>query len=472
MKFKLFPKKRNLYRFDAEEIIFEANALQNSDSDSLKQYEGSLGKKSTLLPLITVLILGFVFTGRINALQTDMDKGLNQQAEGNLFQIEEVVADRGEIFDRNNTPLVWNTKTPEADFATRNYISTSGFTNVLGFISPPLKDNNDNFARSTYEARSGVEKVYDAWLQGENGIIRSETDASLSVLSGQKINPANNGKNLHLSIDADIQAAMYDSIKSLAEKTGFARGSGAIMDIETGELLALTNYPEYSRDFNTDSNQSFINLFTHGRFTPGSIVKPFMALAALNEGIISPNKSILSTKTIVIPNRYDPSNPTLFSDWKAHGYVDVREAISVSSNAYFYAVGGGLYDQEGIGINNINKYMDAFGLGEPVGIRDYEAVSSIVPSISWKAANYPADPTWRLGDTFLTSIGQYGWQVTPLHMLRGVSAIANRGTLVEPTLLSGNDPNTESVPISISDTTYQIVHEGMRRSATEGTARG
>jgi penicillin-binding protein 2 len=466
------PKKQ--LNFDAEEILFEAESRKLTElSDYSNQYETRLGAIHTFLPLLAVLIVGILFGGRMYALQNDSDRGLANQADSNLYRVSAIVADRGEVTDRNNVPLIWNSKTPGAEFSDRNYIETPGFNHILGFISPPLKDDNDNFSRASYVARSGVEKVYDPMLQGDNGAIIAETTAEMDASSGSKIEESLRGADLALSIDSIVQEELYNSIKSLADKVGFKRGSGGIMDIKTGEVIALTNFPEYSRDFNDQSgDEAYLNLFTHGLFTPGSIVKPFMALAALEESIISPDREILSTKTIVIPNPYNPSRPTYFSDWKAHGYVDVRDALALSSNAYFYAIGGGLYDQEGIGISQINKYMTAFGLGEPAGIAGFEEVGGVVPSPEWKKQTYPNDQTWRLGDTFLTSIGQYGWQVTPLQMLRSVAAIANRGILVQPTLkLDGEQINTK-VPIKIDDSNYQIVHEGMRQAVESGTARG
>ena len=464
--------KNNRSKIDAEEVLFEG--YTRGKVEAFGEYESKLSLLTSALPFIATVIALLLFSSRIYALQNETEHNLGGQASSNLFSVDELVADRGEIYDRNNEPLVWNTKGLDDEFSTRNYINESGFTHVLGFISPPLKDSNDNFSRASYVARSGVEKVYDEILQGNNGLERSETNAGLEDASGSQVQQAVSGNDLQLSLDAEIQAELYNSIESLANQVGFERGSGAIMDITTGELIAITTYPEYKRDFNkaNEENGLFINLFTHGLFTPGSIVKPFMALGALNEGVISPQKQILSTKTIVIPNRYNPANPTLFSDWKAHGYVDVRDAISVSSNAYFYAVGGGLYDQKGIGINKINEYMSAFGLGKAAGVAGFQEIDGVVPSIDWKAETYPDDPTWRLGDTFNTSIGQYGWQVTPLQMLRGVAAIGNRGELVQPTLLKGGEQKNRPVSIEIDDQWYQIVHEGMRQAATEGTARG
>ncbi len=470
----MFGRKKSK-SIDVDEVIFEGTVLseQSGGNSILTQYESRLGI-SSILPIIAILVMAVSFSFRIYFLQQDSNTTLSGQADSNLYHVEELVADRGQIFDRYNRPLVWNTKSENEEFSTRNYINQPGFTHVLGFISPPLKDNQGNFSRSQYEARAGVEKVYDDLLQGQNGEVKNETTAGLDDASGTRIKTAAAGSDLVLSIDSEIQAELYKSIESLVTQVNFKRGSGAIMDITTGEIIALTNYPEYDRDFNNQSavDAAYINLFTSGLFTPGSIVKPFVALAALNEGVVTPEKEILSTKTITIPNPYNPSQPTYFSDWKAHGYVNVREAIAHSSNAYFYAVGGGLYDQPGVGITMIDKYMKAFGLGEDAGVAGFETVSGVVPSVEWKAKNYPDDKTWRLGDTFNTSIGQYGWQVTPLQMLRGVAAIANRGTLVQPTMrLHGEQKNTP-IDIDISNDAYQIVHEGMRLSATIGTARG
>src|SRR3989338_8322697 len=135
------------------------------------------------------------------------------------------------------------------------------------------------------------------------------------------------------------------------------------MDVTTGELLALTSYPEYDQNaltagmdqvsFNrllNDKRKPFLNRAVGGLYTPGSIIKPIVALGALNENLISPEKEILSTGSISVPNPYDPSKPSVFGDWKAHGYTDMREALAVSSDTYFYAIGAGYEDQRGLGI--------------------------------------------------------------------------------------------------------------------------
>ena len=146
------------------------------------------------------------------------------------------------------------------------------------------------------------------------------------------------------------------------------------MDIESGEIIALTNYPEYDSailssgsdpkiisGYFTDSRKVFLNRAISGLYSPGSIVKPFFALGALNEKIIDPAKEIFSSGELVLPNPYNPKNPTIFKDWRANGWTDMRMAIAVSSDVYFYQIGGGFGSQKGLGILNIEKYSRMFG---------------------------------------------------------------------------------------------------------------
>jgi penicillin-binding protein 2 len=250
-----------------------------------------------------------------------------------------------------------------------------------------------------------------------------------------------NGKNLNLSIDASVQAKLFESISTLANRVGFSGGAGGIMDVNTGEILALTSFPEYTSGAMADGDNElvqkylkdtvrkpFLNRFVDGLYTPGSIVKPFVALAALSQKIISPDTQILSTGSISIPNPYDQTRKTVFSDWKAHGLVDMRKALAVSSNVYFYEIGGGFEKQKGLGIENLEKYFSMFGLGKPIKDSLLASPAGTIPSPEWKEKVFPGDP-WRVGDTYFTSIGQYGFQVTPLQMLRAYSAIANNGML-------------------------------------------
>jgi penicillin-binding protein 2 len=146
----------------------------------------------------------------------------------------------------------------------------------------------------------------------------------------------------------------------------------------------------------------------------------------------------------------------------------MRHAISVSSDEYFYTIGGGYKDQKGLGIENIENYMKIFGFGSLTDSPFSEEKEGNVPNIKWKEENFAGDP-WRVGDTYNSSIGQYGFQVTTLQVVRAISAIANDGTLLKPKLLL--DTNTDgSVKIPVNPDFLEIIKEGMRLSVLEGTA--
>lgn len=254
------------------------------------------------------------------------------------------------------------------------------------------------------------------------------------------------------------------------------------MDVRTGELLAITSAPEYDpvilsrgkdresiNNYLNDTSQPFLNRVLRGLYTPGSIVKTIMATAALSEGVIDPTKQIYSSGQISIVNPYNPELKTIFRDWKAHGWVDLRRALAVSSNVYFYAIGGGYEDQRGIGIRAIDKYAQLFGLGQPTGFEFAKEETGNIPTPEWKEKTFDGEP-WRLGDTYHTVIGQYGFQVTPLQMVRAAGALAT-GSLVTPTIIAG-DSSAPQPLAGIKPEHLRLVREGMRLAVTEGTAKG
>jgi penicillin-binding protein 2 len=256
------------------------------------------------------------------------------------------------------------------------------------------------------------------------------------------------------------------------------------MDVTNGEIISSVSYPEYSsevlsqgkdkeiiKNYFSDKRKVFLDRTLSGLYTPGSIVKPFVALGALQEGIIDPLKKILSTGSISIPNPYNPKEKTVFKDWKAHGWVDMRKAIAVSSDVYFYEIGGGFEGQKGLGILNIEKYSTMFGIGKKTGVDVPDEINGVIPNPEWKLKNFKGDP-WRVGDTYHTSIGQYGYQVTLMQMVRATSAIANEGILMTPHFIMG-DKNMEikNSVVPIEKSYFEIIHEGMRQAVIEdGTA--
>jgi penicillin-binding protein 2 len=476
---------------DPDEIFVDSSNLPNFDT---YQFEGRLEKpisrRSIFILSLSFLLVIFVFVYQTSILQITKGEEYFNRSENNRLRNTLIFSKRGVIYDRLGVPLVWNTENPiDQAFDLRKYIDLSGFAHTLGYVKYPGKDKQGFYFTEVLGGISGVEKYYNEILSGKNGKRIVEVDALGNIQSENIIHAPVDGENIYLSIDSGIQNKMYEEIEKLAKQVGFTGGAGIIMDIHTGEVLAMTSYPEYSSQVMTDgkdnnqisnyrnnNNNPFLNRLTDGLYAPGSIVKPFMAIAALAENTIDPYQNILSTAYLSIPNPYDPSKPTLFRDWKVHGYVDMRKALAVSSDVYFYTIGGGFENQKGLGIDNIYKYMHLFGLGSTLSSPFFSGVSGNVPSREWKEKLFPEDPDWRVGNTYHTSIGQYGFQISPVQALRAVSAIASGGTLVEPSILLGADKDAikKGIKLDLKEEYFQVAREGMRDAVTKdyGTVKG
>lgn len=483
---KLFKGKRGKEIFP-DEIFLDSSNLPQFD---VHQFEGRIEQpipRSALfiLSLLFIVIAGALVT-KVWSLQINKGGEYAEKSERNRLRHTTIFSERGVVYDRNNKLLAWNvTNENNPDFALRDYIDAPGFAHILGYVKYPRKDSSGLYYSEQYEPQDGVEKFYNEILQGRNGIKIIETNALSKVVSENVIDPPLAGKGLTLSIDADLQEQMYRAIRRTADEVGFTGGAGGLIDLQTGEILAMTNYPEYDPDilssgkdvaairamFNNPHNP-FLDRFVEGLYTPGSVVKPFLALGVLKEGLIDPATKIISTGSISIPNPYDPTKTSVFTDWRAHGSINMREAIAVSSNVYFYVVGGGYKDQPGLGISKIEQYMKVFGFGERVEGSSYLAgKKGTIPNPEWKKENFKGEE-WRIGDTYNTSIGQYGMQVTPIQMLVGVSALATNGKIIKPTIIKGeNNENTFGAITTFTDQQYRVIKEGMRLGATEGTAR-
>ncbi len=479
---KYFRKRRSYT--DAEiypdEIFLDARNLPQFD---VNQFEGRLEKP---IPKSIIFILGGLFSlvaiiyiSQIWVLQVKKGEAFAEQSEDNRLRHTSIFSNRGIIYDRNGVELAYNAINPEdSDFALRVYAPIKGIAHIVGYVKYPTKDSYGFYYKTEYDGKDGAEKIFNSELSGKNGTRIVETNALGQIKSESVVEPPKDGENVTLSIDSGIQSEFYRAIENSSEQYGFRGGAGVMMDIYTGEIIALTSFPEYDSNVMTDGkdrekinayrnnpNNPFLDRAVSGKYTPGSIVKPYMALAALSEKIIDPNKKILSTGSIAIQNPYDPTQKTVFKDWKAHGWVDMREALALSSNVYFYTIGGGFEDQRGLGITNIEKYVRMMGLGEKTNINMLNEVEGTIPSPKWKESVFDGD-AWRLGDTYHTSIGQYGFQLTPIQAVRSVASIANNGTLLEPTILmrKPNEPIKNSRVVPIKDEYYKIVKEGMRQA--------
>lgn len=495
----LFTRRnKKSYEIAPDEVMLDSSNLPNFDT---AQFEGRLEKPISLwllygIGLIFFLCLG-IFLFQAGKMQIVNGEDFLKRSEGNLLRPVPIFAGRGVIYDRNGIMIAWNSPgnvpapgqitgaTSTANIFTedivtrREYATSSGMAHVLGYVKYPSKDNNGFYYQEDFEGVDGVEDYFDDRLKGVNGSRLIEVDARGNVMSHNIVRPPNQGENINLSIDSKVQSALYKNIKDIAQRVGFAGGAGVIMDVNTGEIIALTSYPEYDPQIMSDKvdsvairatlndpNLPFLDRAVDGQYTPGSIIKPYMALAALNEKIIKPTDTIVSTGSISIPNPYDDTKSTIFRDWKAHGAVDMRKAIAVSSDVYFYEVGGGYKDQKGLGIARIDKYLTMFGFGQPIGESFVKGKPGIIPTPEWKKQTFNED--WYLGDTYNTSIGQYGFLVTPIQMVRAVASLVNGGMILTPSIEKTEKPKVESI-VDIPEEYFKVIREGMRQGALNGT---
>jgi penicillin-binding protein 2 len=470
---------------DVDQILLDA---VNVSALNQERFEGKmelpLARRNVYLVSAIFILMAGWFLWQLFTLQVLAGEEHQAISENNRVQSDVLIAERGVVFDRYGEMLIWNEEdyTDVYDFPVRAYTDRLGLGQLLGYVSYPQKDSRGFYFRTEYVGRNGIESAYNEQLAGDNGQRLVEVDALGSVLAEYAVENPSAGGELTLSVDAELSEAMYQIIATSTAQSGSRSGAGAVMDVRTGEIIALTSFPSYDPEvmadgddveliaqYNEDGRFPFLNKVVAGAYTPGSIVKPFVAYAALAERIISADTTIVSTGEIVVPNRFNPDNPAIFRDWRAHGVMDMREAIAFSSNVYFYVIGGGFQDQPGLGITKMSDYFKRFGFGTTTGIILANEQPGTLPTPAWKAQLFNDD--WRLGDTYFTAIGQYGWQTTPLQMLAAYGALANGGTLFTPHL--EKDAVGESVDIDLDPEALRVVREGMRMTTNYpgGTAR-
>ena len=491
---KIFTKVRpfrNRYTpLDPDEIFLDSQNLPEFNTD---QFEGRLEKpipKRLFTFLCSfIFIIVAIFSYRLWGLQIIQGQTFRTRSDNNSLRHTVIYADRGIIYDRNGVPLVWNAINPiSSDYSLRVYATSTGLSTLLGYVKYPTKDSSGVYYQDKFIPKDGIEKIYNNQISGKDGTKIIETDVKGNVISQSVLEPPIDGKNLELSIDVKLQRELNIALLDIQGRAGYKGGAGIIMNVQTGEILASSNFPEYDSQIMTNGSDSkkitewinssrypFLNRVVSGLYTPGSIMKLFVGFGVLAEHVIDPHKQILSTGSITVPNPFFPDKPSVFLDWKAHGLVDFRRAIAVSSNVYFYEVSGGYQNQKGIGILNIEKYTRMFGFGTTTGVNFIGEKFGTIPNPTWKATNFKGE-SWRIGDTYNTAIGQYGFQVTPLQVVRAVSAIANEGILVTPTFLKSDNSNhlatgsPSGQKIDLEQSYYKVVKEGMRLGVTDGTS--
>ncbi len=481
-------KYNSSHEINPEDVFLDSQNLSELNINQMEgQLESPLGKHIFYIAAIFSLVILTGFTYRLFAMQVSHVDEYIEKADSNHLKKLPLFALRGTISDRNGELLAWNslysssaTTTPEEKeklksqdrIPKRVYTDVEGFSHLLGYVSYPKYDQSGIFWQDEYLGKDGIEKQYQQDLAGVKGERIIEVTARHEIEAQNVVIYPSHGKNLTLTIDKKVQAKLYESMKSLAKKASFTGGAGIIMNVKTGEILALTSYPEYDNNLITnaatqeekksvaddllDKRRMFLNRAVSGLFTPGSTVKPFFAYAALAEDIITPEKSIYSSGQLVIKNKYDGPD-TVFKDWKAHGYIDMRSALAESSDEYFYQIGGGYKDQKGLGIARLDTYARMFGFASTTGIDLPGEEYGVIPTPEWKKKVFGED--WLLGNTYHSSIGQYGFQVTPLELIRAVAAIANGGYLVTPHVALFSQ--TSSTSLDLNQSQLKVIQEGM-----------
>ncbi|RJQ14055.1 penicillin-binding protein 2 [Candidatus Parcubacteria bacterium] len=345
-----------------------------------------------------------------------------------------------------------------------------------------------------YVGKSGVELFYDEILRGSAGLRRFNVNARGHIQKEDLISLPASGPNLVLSIDVNLQKKIYDQFKTSLGGVSSVDGAAAVaIDPQSGEILALVSWPSFDnnlfasgisvsgfKSLVSDKNKPLFHRPISGVYPPGSSIKPFIALAALEENIIDPKKTIYAGGQIVIPNPYNPSNPSVFKDWKVHGIVDMVKAIANSVDVYFYTIGGGYGDVKGLGIDRIQKYLELFDFGYLTDIDLPAEASGLVPTPVWKAANKNNAGPWNIGNTYHVSIGQGDLLVTPLQLAKAFVALVADGKLFKPTILKSLvDDKLGTVEqiepevigsVSFNQSNLKVVMEGMSGTTAYGTA--
>ena len=307
------------------------------------------------------------------------------------------------------------------------------FLGYIGKVSEAELKNNPKINNNDLVGKTGVEKGWESYLRGDDGYIQRVTDALgrevestlfLKDLQNKKTMP---GSDVLLTIDIELQ-------KAAEEALGDQSGAIVAVNVNSGEVLALASKPSFNpadfikgidsktwSELVNDKSSPLLNRSTQGLYAPGSVFKMVPSVAALNEGIVD------QEEYIHCPGYYKVGNRT-FRCWKrgGHGWVNLRSAIVRSCDVYFYKIA------ERMGIDNLSKYISAFGFGSLTGV-GIEERAGISPSREWKLKRF--NKPWYKGETIVSAIGQGYVNVTPIQVAMMTSAVANGGTLLKPAIV-------------------------------------
>ncbi len=330
----------------------------------------------------------------------------------------------------------------------RHYPYNEVLTHVIGYVS---RINDKDMTRLEREGKAalyqatrnigklGIERYYEDILHGMPGYEEVEVNSRGRVIRTLKYVPPVPGKDLVLNLDINLQQYITRLLNG-------KRGSVVVLDPKDNGVLAMVSSPSYDpnafvhgisgkayRELLSDKDRPLVNRATLGIYPPASTVKPLIAVAALQEGVITPNTVRNDPGYWRIPN----SKTRPFRDWLrwGHGKVNVTKAIEESVDTFFYQVA---YD---LGIDRLSTWMEKFGYGDYTGIDIFEESKANMPTREWKMARHKTP--WYQGDTIPVGIGQGYWTATPMQIAKATSVLVHRGQVLAPHLLRSTIDNGE-----------------------------
>ncbi|MGQ9466982.1 MAG: penicillin-binding protein 2 [Anaerolineae bacterium] len=385
----------------------------------------------------------------------------------------------------------------------RQYPYGSLVSQLVGYTGAIPAEKVQEYAGKGYDPATdrigyaGVEATLESWLRGTPGQRYQETDIlgrAVRVL-GEEI-PPTPGHNVYLTIDLELQQMAQQALQKGMDRVNSRRGVVIAMNPQTGEILAMVSLPTYDNNLFAegisleeytrlleDPHRPLLNHAIADQLPPGSIFKIVLAAAALQEGVLTARTRLNCPGTIMLPNKYYPNDPERaqpFHCWKrsGHGWLDIIHAIAFSCDIFFYQVGGGYEQFEGLGLDRIVQYAQLFGLGEPTGVELEQEAPGLVPTARWKRLT--VGENWSTGDTYNLSIGQGYLLVTPLQMLNVMAAVANGGILYRPRIIhhitdaQGNvvQPFRPEIirTLPISPENWSLIQQGLEGAVVYGTA--
>lgn len=396
--------------------------------------------------------------------------------------------------------------------AVRNYVSGSLASHILGYVSriteSELKGNEDKYNANDMIGKTGIEYIFEPYLKGTDGIKQIDMAVDGTITGEYVTNEAIAGKNIVLTIDANLQKVTEEALKNNIEKIrsgGYGKvynadaGSVVVMNVKTGEVLAMASYPDfepqlfvdgisqekYNEYISEEANHPFINRAISSVSPPGSTFKMVTALAALETGAITTTEKINDVGIYDYSADYKPKCWIYSSYGRGHGYLNVTDAIKHSCNYFFYELGNRL------GIDAISRYARSLGLGRKTGI---ELLGEVEGSVSSKENSQAKGETFTGGNTLQAAIGQHDNSFTPVQMAKYISILANGGNDIDVTIIKsiidedGNQiskqelenfvkerlgiENDKGTELDFNSNNLQAILEGMRGVTSEsgGTA--